>query len=95
MKVNVSLELDDAARDLIANYFDGRVTKRMATRRDIRAFVEGCVDMAIQNAMGGGLQVHQACALSVKEADEVQRLRALGKDDSYIRGWIQVMRRRS
>lgn len=93
MKTNVSIDLDDACRDLLANYFDGKVTKRLATRKDVTEFVLGCVDMAVQNAMGGAQAVAQACNLSAVEMAEVERLRKLGKNDSYIRGWIQVMRR--
>lgn len=93
MKTNVGIELDDACRDLLANYFDGRVSKRLATRRDITEFVTACVDMAVQSAMGGAPQVAAAAGLSPAEAAEVERLRTLGKCDSYIRGWIQVMRR--
>ena len=95
MKTNVSIETDDACRDLLANYFDGRVSKRLASRKDITEFVLGCVDMAIQNAMGGAPAVAASTGLSPAESQEVDRLRKLGKNDSYIRGWIQVMRRRA
>ena len=93
MKTNIGIELDDHQRDLLANYFDGKVSKRLATRRDMTEFVMGCVNMAIQNAMGGETQVAAATALTPAEEREVKRLRATGANDSYIRGWIQVMRR--
>ena len=35
MKTNVSIELTDEERDYIANRIDGKVTKRLATRKEI------------------------------------------------------------
>lgn len=93
MKTNISIETDEGVRDLLANYFDGKVSKRLASRKDLIAFVNGCVDMATQNAMGGEKFVKAATVLTGPEEAEVARLRTLGKNDSYIRGWIQVMRR--
>lgn len=39
MKTNVSIELTDEQRDLLANYFDGKETKRLATRKEITQHV--------------------------------------------------------
>jgi hypothetical protein len=35
MKTNISIELTDEERDYIANRIDGKVTKRLATRKEI------------------------------------------------------------
>ena len=94
MITNIRIDLDDHQRDLLANLIDGKVKSRLATRADVKAFVEGCVERAVQAAMGGEPQVTQATTLSPGEQAEVERLRKLGHNDSYIRGWIQVGRRK-
>lgn len=92
MITNIRLDLDNHERDLLANLIDGKVSARLATRKDVTAFVEGCVNRAVQAAMGGETPVQQATTLSDSESAEVERLRSLGHDDSYIRGWISVGR---
>jgi len=74
MKVNVKLDIDDRERDVLANFIDGKITKRLATRKDVVNFVGGCVDSAIMS----------------RDDDETARLKELGFDAAYIRGWMQV-----
>jgi len=76
MNVNVKLSLDDGERDALADYIDGRVNKRLASRKDVNNFVKGCLDAAL---LGKPVTDH--------------KLREMGFDESYIRGWNQVANR--
>ncbi len=51
MKVNLGLEIDDAERDALADYIDGKETKRLATRKDIVALVEALFYGVLDDAM--------------------------------------------
>jgi len=80
MKVNVKLDLDDLGRSILADYIDETHSNRLATRKDVNRFVAGCLDAVL---------TAQFRAETTRE-DEIKRLRKLGYDDSYIRGWLQV-----
>lgn len=100
MNTNIKIELDDHQRNLLARFLSGNpATKRLATRNEVKEFVRGCVDRACNQAIAMEPEhpaaQPQAGALSFKEVSEVERLRYAGYDDSYIRGWIQVGRRRA
>jgi len=82
MKINVKLSLDDGERDALADYIDGKVNNRMASRKDVNNFVAGCMAAALT-----GLDK------SLTEQEEIKKLRDAGFDDSYIRGWLQVAKR--
>jgi hypothetical protein len=88
MKVNVKLDISDTERDTLADYIDGNQSKRLATRKDVNSFVQGCLDAALE----ADSQRHVFPANN--EADEIQQLRNAGHNDSYIRGWLQVGRSR-
>jgi hypothetical protein len=88
MNVNVKLSITDEWRNLLAGYIDGTQTKRLATRKDINQFVQGCIEAACNELpedesltpMG---EVEGAVA-------EIDRLEKDGHTKSYIRGWMQV-----
>lgn len=79
MKTNVSIELDDAARDQLADLLDGKVTQRAATRKEICAIVRAGLDVLLDRA-----NVIPAPP-SVATPDDVKVLE--GKDDRYKYGW--------
>jgi len=83
MKVNVKLDINDTERDMLANYIDDADTSRLATRKDVNSFVQGCVDAA----------VCMPIPEPVSEEAEISLLRTAGRNDNYIRGWLQVGRR--
>ena len=82
MKVNVKLDIDDFARNILADYLDDTHSNRLATRKDINHFVNGCLDAAVTAPFRA----------ETTEKSEIKRLRDLGHDDNYIRGWLQVGR---
>lgn len=47
MKTNVKVELTDDERNRLACLFDGKQSKRKATRSDIVSFVNACLDAAL------------------------------------------------
>jgi len=85
MKVNVKLDINDVERKKLASYIDEDQGKRLATRKDVNNFVQGCIDAAVDAVVIKTLPA---------EDIEIARLRKLGLDDSYIRGWLQVGRGR-
>lgn len=46
MIVNARLNVSDDGRRALARLIDGKETKRLATRKEVREFVFGCVDRA-------------------------------------------------
>jgi hypothetical protein len=105
MKANISIEINDEDRDKLANLMDGKVTKRMVTRKDI-------VQLCNQHIGGLLQQAHESVivktAVAVPERQPVNaqgqhdnrysridpedQALLTGKDPSYIRGWNQVKR---
>ena len=97
MNVNAQFSLNDDQRRALASAIAGKPVKRLATRAEVRDFVTGAlaaatttidVDGEITTPSGG-----PQFGLSPREEREVERLRKAGKNDSYIRGWLQVGRR--
>jgi hypothetical protein len=55
MKTNVKIELTDDERNRLAVLFDGKHSKRQATRKEIVLFVDACLDAALDaNPNGNG-----------------------------------------
>lgn len=50
MNVNCKISLTDEERNRLAKVIDGKVSKRLATRADVNAFVKGIVDYAVSQA---------------------------------------------
>jgi hypothetical protein len=108
MKVNLGVELDDEQRMALASLIAGRSVKKLCSRDDVRAFIEGVVsgirfdvtDEAALNSGQGlpavreGLRTgaRAASAYSPDEQREVDRLLAEGKTPEYARGWISAGR---
>jgi hypothetical protein len=49
MKTNVSIDLSEEERDLLANLIDKKTTKRLATRGDIVKLVNYIVERVLDN----------------------------------------------
>ena len=94
MKVNVKLSLSDEERNIMAVNISGKDSKRMVTRAEVNEFVQGCMDCITDAIIGQPVTEMKPAKnpLSSDEQAEVERLRAMGKSDSYIRGWLQVGR---
>jgi hypothetical protein len=106
MKTNVSVDLNDVGRNVLACYIDGEPTKRLATRKDINNFLSACIDAALDTTIQTPtvsegprqkipIQLEWESPGEVErqsEEDEIKRLQNAGFDDSYIRGWMQVWR---
>ena len=48
MKTNVAITLTDEQRSHLANLFDGKESKRLATRQEVTRLVLDCIDCALQ-----------------------------------------------
>ena len=92
MKIIVPIELSEAQLRLAYRRITGGNGKQRATREMIREFVHGCVESLVNVDSPTPVFQQSRHQLSMEEIKEVERLRALGKDDSYIRGWIRVGR---
>lgn len=102
MIVNTRIELTDEQRRLFASYLAGKGVRRMATRAEVREFIEGSVQAAINDS---GVEretidnippVRRSSRivsnLTDEERAEVESLRRKGKTDGYIIGWLTVAR---
>jgi hypothetical protein len=86
MKTNISIELTDKQRSQVATVFDGRPTKRMASRAELVEFCQGCVSALLPVATAKAVKVSTQIAPEDSKA-------LLGKSQSYIRGYNQVKHR--
>lgn len=99
MIVNIRIELPDTERETMFQNLTGTEYRRKVSRAQVREFVEGCVEAASRRVMLSptpeAIRAADAPASSFTAAEqsEIERLRADGKSDSYIRGWLQVGRR--
>lgn len=95
MKTNISLNLSDQQRNDLACLLAGKKVKRLATRKEIVEFTTGLIERNLINAIGvkaipeSPARQALAGALSADEQGLVEHLRAQGKSDSYIRGYIK------
>lgn len=88
MKVNVRLEVSDAARNALAVELSGHVVKRLATRDEVREFV--CGVLAVLEAEG--VEPRARVQGAPGEDALVRKLAAEGKPPGYIRGYINAGR---
>lgn len=94
MNVNVKLTITDEERDILADYLDGKASKRLATRKDVNSFVQGCIAAATDGAATPEAEAATASDLPEWAYREADRLAAEGHDPSYIRGWLKVKLKR-
>jgi hypothetical protein len=97
MKTNVSIELNDEARDVLANLMDDKDTSRLATRKDVVALCEqhigGLVATAEDYTYEPEVTDEAIMSSDLYTIDPGDRaLMARPDDDSYVRGWNQVKR---
>ena len=102
MKTNVSIELDERDLDLFADILDGKQTKRTATRKEITAFVKGCVASMVAQGNTALIPLHQRDIIdvgattlpssAVPDAEDIELLR--GRAPSYVMGWNKVKQAR-
>ena len=94
MKVNVNLDLADFDRRMLADLIDGKETKRLATRSEIRTLAANLIDALVDIQSGSDQTPAEKVGnmLSDAERDLVQKLKAEGRPVNYIRGQLQVYR---
>lgn len=90
MIVNVRIEISDEQRRLFASRLAGKPVRRLTTRKDVVSFVEGCIAGACDaTTCADDIQTESANSnLTAEERQTVTQLRAEGKDDGYIIGWL-------
>jgi hypothetical protein len=106
MNVNIKISMSDEDRNIMAMNLTGKISKRMVTRAEISSFVQGCLDSITDSInIGEPLETVKVGYIDTNapkpmtdwfteiERSTVEGLRAMGRDDSYIRGWLQVGRR--
>jgi hypothetical protein len=106
MKVNLSIEVTDEQRNVLAIINAGKPTKALATRDDVRAFVEGCLDFLKQQPTAEPEPQATAPAPSIYAGDPptfwdlltpeelklANKFKAEGKPDGFIRGYFFIER---
>lgn len=95
MNGNFKYALDDSQRNTLHTYLTGKDTKTLVTRKQVCEFLQGTLDAALQPAQPPEHGALRASATPAWIEEETARLRDEGHDDSYIRGWLQVMVKRS
>lgn len=94
MKTNVAIELNDDQRNKLANVIDRKVTKRLATRKEISDFCRGSIDSALVERdapIVSGCAVRQVVRTSVRTTPYPEdEKRLAGKSTSYVIGYNKV-----
>ena len=70
MKTNVPIDLSDDQRSHLADLFDGKHSKRLATRREISLLMRDCIDCALQLTPG---DVPPGVRLGAAITDDINR----------------------
>lgn len=98
MIVNCRIEIDDQARNTLAQLINPRAPKRLATRKEVNEFVEGCIAAIDQDPpeLGQDGPTDYVAPPSnrlgelVLQAREEDREALRGKSDSFVIGWCKV-----
>jgi len=102
VKTNVPIDLTDAQRSELANMLDGKVTQRLATRKEIvklcEAYIAGLVG---EDAAEAPVKPQNRVVLATCQnrydpslnGDDEDRDHLAGKSEGYIRGWNMVKNR--
>ena len=102
MKVNLSLELDDTQRNVLARVLSGKDVKRLATRDEVRVFVEEWIKgslaeqpeaAASEPTVAATKPPHRLSASELMRIDPEDEERLKGKEPGFIMGWNRVKRR--
>lgn len=95
MKTNVSIELTDTQRNILAALLDGKETKRLATRADINTVCTKLIEDLLTEAVEASLESLGSAepVESLESIDPEDRVALAGKSIGHIRGWNQVKRR--
>lgn len=109
MKVNVSLEITDTMRNALATGIDGRPSKRLATRVEVREFLEGSINSLagpprpVPSAHAGKDDGSPSTPPTSPSPGPASDLYAIDPEDrellrnkppGYVYGWNKVKRRR-
>lgn len=102
MRTVVTLDITDEQRSQLACLLAGKAVKRLATREEIRDYVLGSIArlsevkseleqgaVLVQPARAPASASNHLTAFNPKEAEQIVALRAAGKSDSYIAGWLK------
>ena len=106
MNVNIKISMSDEDRNIMAMNLTGKISKRMVTRAEVNQFVQGCLDSITDSInIGSPRETVKVGYIDTNvpkpaknwftedERSTVESLRAMGRDESYIRGWLQVGRK--
>ena len=81
MKVNIGIELDDGQRDCLADWLDGKTSKRLATRKDVVGMVDALVMGIIDSHATAGYQTAGATPDPVDTFEDCDACGGLGCDE--------------
>ena len=101
MKTNVSLDLTDDQRRQLANLIDGKVTQRLATRKEIVTFTRQHIAGLVAESEPTDEDVNESqrapssTASVLYQIDPEDRPALTGRSPGYIRGWNLVKRSRT
>lgn len=94
MKVALSIEITDEQRNALAIALAGKETKRLVTRDEVREFLEGAIaSLGAPAVVGDAVGFARTTVLSPAEEELVEKLRAEGRSDGYIVGYIKAGRK--
>lgn len=99
MKANIAIEINDEDRDVLANLLDGKVTKRMATRKDVVNLCQQHIGALVNQARGSDIvktlepkRTLSGTASDLLRIDPEDQAILAGKPDGYVIGWNRVKR---
>lgn len=100
MKVNANIEITDAQRNVLAQQIDGKPNKRLATRDEVRAYVDGCIASLVEGETAA--ETVTAAPLSPRRSPSTSELLKIDPEDEavlkdkepgFIIGWNRWKRR--
>ncbi len=99
MKVSLSLEVSESQRNALAQLIDGKSIKRLATRDEVRAFVEQLIESLATDSAPLAVQTQvdirpspDLGGLAAVANARVAEMREEGKTEEYIQSWLKGFR---
>lgn len=97
MITRFTCELNDTQRATLAAQLDGKVSKRMATRKEVQQFLQGSFDMLCESLAAlppAATTRNKTTSKKFDIAASHDDPHLIGKSEGYRRGWNQVKFRR-
>jgi hypothetical protein len=104
MKVNANVEINDEQRNVLARLIDGKTVKRLATRDEVREYINGCIASLVEETRIADVPETEAPVATTSPRSSTSDLMRIDPEDEeilkdkepgFVMGWNRWKRRRA